>query len=204
MSFVYSYSKTMAGAQQVVVDEGLTIAPHATSKRDRLIEMSRRWNEAHLTVEHKPRSTARKARKPRRRRVALPAVVNIDVETQEAIYIANRHGMPTWARDIVVRVAKVRGVSPLDIVTSCRSRAIVPVRNEVFYVLRQTPSPVHGEIPSYPQIAKWFGRDHTGVLWGAVKHANANGLPTSSNMDLEKSIERKRSAALAHAKRARG
>lgn len=193
MSFVYSYSKTMAGARSVVVDDGINIAPPARSKRDRIIEMSRRWNEAHKPIEVK---------KPTRRRKLRPAT-NIADETKEAIRFLKGHGMPEWAQEIVREVANDHGISPLVLIGS-RSRRVVPVRNEVFYRLRMGASPVLGEHPSYPQIAGWFGRDHTGVLWGATKHAFAHGLERPSNIQLEALSERKRRQALAYAHAKRG
>ncbi|WP_144378504.1 hypothetical protein [Mesorhizobium amorphae] len=187
MSYVYSYARTMAGARAIVVDEGLTIAPPAKSKRERIIEMSRRWNEAHRPAE---------VEKPCRRQRKKPDV-DMTEETKQAISMLKRHGMPEYAQEIVLRVAEEHGVSPLALAAENRSQRIVPIRYEVFYRLKTTPSPTIGVLPSYPQIGRWFGREHTGVLWGATKHAAENDLPKPSNLNLEHSAKSKRARALA-------
>lgn len=183
---------TLAGAKRIVFDEGINIAPSYKSKRERLIELAAQWNDRHLPVDKKKAVAVRKAKVRRKRHVPILPAVEMEEGAAEATRILNRNGMPGWARDIVIRVAKVHGVSPLDVATSCRKRDVIPARNEVYYLLRTMVSPVTGNELSYPMIAKWFGRDHTGVLWGAARHARDNDLPPVGSFDVEKAGEIKR------------
>lgn len=189
--FAVSGKHTMAGAKRFVFDEGINIAPRCKSPRERLIDMAAQWNDRHPPVDKRQAADARKA-KLRRKRPAVPPAVKMAAETQVAIQILNRNGMPVWARDIALRVAGARGVSMLDVVTRCRRRDVVPARNEIFYLLRAASSPITGMSPSYPQIAKWFDRDHTGILWGAAKYAHDHGLPAFSEFDYSRHSAHKR------------
>lgn len=118
-----------------------------------------------------------------------------EADTAEALRLLNGRGMPSWAREIVIRISKAHAMSPLDIVMVCRARDVVAVRYEIFYVLKTTASPVSGQEPSYPQIGKWFLREHTGILWGVATHARNNGLPPVGNYDLDAATSRKRKRA---------
>lgn len=202
MSFVASYARTMAGAREVFVDDGLNIAPRYKSPRERVIELAASWNERHQPHETvKPRRACKA--KPRFRPMTVPAHVP-EQDTAEALRILSRCGMPGWAREIVIRIAKVRGVSPLDIASVCRTRRVVPVRNEIFYTLKTMPSPVTGREQSYPQIASWFGREHTGIMYGAVRHAAAHGLDRPGGFNLDGALDRRRVRALEYTRAKRG
>lgn len=190
--FAVSGKHTMAGAKRFVFDDGINIAPRCKSPRERLIELSAQWNDRHQPVDKRQAASACKAKVRRPRPEPLPSAIQLGVEQEAAVQIVNRYGMPGWAREIVLRISEAHGVSPLDVVTQCRRRNVVPARNEIFYLLRATASPLTGMHPTYPQVAKWLGRDHTGVLWGAAKHAHDHGLPAFSEFDYSRHSAHKR------------
>ena len=187
---LYAYRNTEASAKHFVPDEGINLAPRCKSPRERIIELAAQWNDR-----RKPEAP-RQALEPRKAKVRVPVktptIVRIEHETAEALQIMSDCGMPVWAREIVLSVSRAHKVSPLSIMTRCRKRNVVQARNEAFYRLRSTPSPVTSMIASYPQIASWFGRDHTGVLWGAAKHASEHGLPAMTDYDYGHHSEQKR------------
>jgi hypothetical protein len=143
---------------------------------------------------------------PKRAPVAVPVAERVIVPATDtdALRMMKRNLMPFWARTIVMAAAEIHRVDPGDIIGRSRRRAIVLVRNEVWYRIKLTASPVTGEIPSYPTIGKWFGRDHSSIIYGAARHAFENGLPSPSNMDPEKLITRKKHRALEWTHRQRG
>jgi hypothetical protein len=182
MQLIVSYRNTTANAKHFVHDDGINIAPRCKSPRERLIELSREWSLRHAPAERRkiapklvPKPIAPK--KP---------VLDSDIAANDAAKILSDNGMPGWAREAVISIAEANKVSPLDIVRQCRSREIVKVRNEIFYTLRDRASPVNGTQPSFIQIGKWMGRDHTSVTWGAAKHATVNGLPSYTGLDYER------------------
>lgn len=117
--------------------------------------------------------------------------------------VMQRRGMPLWARRIVVAVAEKHGVGIADIIGTSRVRAIVAARNEAYYLIRTGIQTSTGKHPSYPQIGDWFGREHTGVLYGTSKHAAENSLPLASSFDAEEKMARKRVTSLAWARKLR-
>lgn len=189
---LYAYRNTEANAKHFVPDEGINIAPRCKSARERIVELASQWNERRKPAAPRQASAPRKAKA--RTPVKTPTVVRIEQETAQAVQIMSDCGMPGWAREVVLNVSKAHKVSPLSVMTRCRKRNVVPARNEAFYLLRSTPSPVTSMVASYPQIASWFGRDHTGVLWGAAKHASEHGLPPITGYDYERhsAIKRER------------
>lgn len=120
----------------------------------------------------------------------------IDTPEPEALRIMRRRGMPLWARNIVVTVSELKQQDMGDVIGRSRRRVHVRVRNEVWYILRTTPSPVRHIAPSYAQIGRWFGRDHSSIVFGCCHHALENNLPSSSGVDPEKLVLRKRHRAI--------
>lgn len=115
--------------------------------------------------------------------VAKPALTpevvksNVIAFSPATVRLMNEYGMPRWARDIAIEVAARYQVPLAAIVGPSRKRTAVVPRNEAFYLIKTTISPTNGDFPSYPQVAKWFGRDHTTVLYGARRHAKLHDLP---------------------------
>lgn len=154
--FVATATKTMQGARQIVQDN----EPHRIPRgRAALIAMSTRWREAQAPETAAPVATAK----------FKPSMGK---------------GMPEWAVGIIRKVALDRGIEPEAIVSRSRLVVHVMARNEAFYRIRQAISPITGMRASYPMIGAWFGRDHTGPLWGAARHAQMNGLPAISHLNV--------------------
>lgn len=61
---------------------------------------------------------------------------------------------------LISRYADVIGTTPAEMLGECREKSLVRKRWAAWIVLRRD----YGM--SYPQIAKWFARDHTTVLYG--------------------------------------
>lgn len=95
---------------------------------------------------------------------------------------------PQWLRDLVFSIAEKHGIDASLIVGRDRRRFVVAARNEVFYLARFHVLP--SGTPSFPNIARWFGREHTAVIFGAARHAYLNDLPPVSTMDVATRIER--------------
>lgn len=114
----------------------------------------------------------------------------------EALRIMRRRGMPLWARNIVATMAELNRMDIDDVIGRSRRRVHVRVRNEVWYILRTSKSPLRKVSPSYSQIGRWFERDHSSIVFGACRHAFERGLPSPSNVNPERLILRKRKRAI--------
>lgn len=159
MSFVYSYSKTMAGARAVVVDEGLTIAPHAKSRRERVIEMARRWNEAHGNV-----VPIRPAP------LLMPDPVDLEqreIEAERQANLAELRKTPVECRasvkEVITRVAAWHGLSYAEIIADGRFRHIVNARRDAVVAVWLNCL-IEGKPPTLAAISRAFNKDHTGIL----------------------------------------
>lgn len=159
MSFVYSYSRTMAGARAIVVDEGLTIAPPAKSKRERIIEMSRRWNEARGKV-----VPIRPAPLP------LPDPVEIEqreMEAERQANLAELHRTPVERRasvkEVITRVAAWHDLSYAEIIADGRFRHIVVARRDAVVAVWLNCR-IEGKPPTLASLSRAFNKDHTGIL----------------------------------------
>lgn len=120
----------------------------------------------------------------------------MDNPEPEALRIMRRRGMPLWARNIVATVSELNRQDMGDVIGRSRRRVHVRVRNEAWYILRTTPSPVRHIAPSYMQIGRWFGRDHSSIIFGACRHALENSLPSPSGVNPAKLVIRKRRRAI--------
>lgn len=162
-----AYSRnTTAGAHRIALQRGLTLAPELPSPK---LEQAPRAAPEVVRLVNKPEP--------------LPAVV-------DARSIMRRRAMPAWAVTIVTEVAEKHGVTTFDLIGRSRARKFVPARNEAFYRLKLWVSPITGLTASYPHIAAWFSREHSGVLYGAAKHAFVNGLPPIGGIDVEAKMAR--------------
>lgn len=115
---------------------------------------------------------------------------------QRPVLTPAQRRLPRWAVEMIADIAEKHGVTPSDIMAATRRHKVVAARNEVFYLLKITVSPVTGKTASYPKVAEWMCREHTGVLYGAAKHAMLHGLPSASNFGVERKITRSRESAL--------
>lgn len=88
--------------------------------------------------------------------------------------------IPVWVGEIITEVSARHGVFPTEIMSKARSQRIVKARNEVFYLIKACKPEI-----STPQIGRWFGRDHTGVLHSIASHADATGSPKLYGYDLD-------------------
>ncbi len=101
---------------------------------------------------------------------------------------------PSWVIERLLERAEKHGVSPALLAGKSRQYAIVPVREELIYSIKATKPGL-----SAPQIARWFGRDHTSILYSIAKHAlNNRGVAALTTYDVPK---RHASAAAFHARR---
>lgn len=75
--------------------------------------------------------------------------------------------------DIVDDVCGRRGVTRVELCGHGRSRAVVRARHELWWRIREHPERSY----SLPEIARWFGRDHTTVLSGINAHRRRHWLP---------------------------
>lgn len=93
---------------------------------------------------------------------------------------------PEWVRQVLRDVADGHKIHPAALLEDVRVKAVVRARNELFYRLRTDE-----RSPSYEQIAIWFGREHSAVIYSVSAHAHDNNLPLEGGMD----IARRREAA---------
>ena len=172
--FVASYSRTMAGAAQRLAE------------RRRLEEPSLPAPEPKPA----PQGTPEPEKKPDN---IIPFRRKADKSAAE---IMRNRGVPAWARGIALAVSEASSIPLHEIIGTSRYRKVVAARNEVFYRLKAGEGSVLGP-PSYPQIAAWFAREHTGVLYGATIHAMVNDLPRLSQADITTKLARNRERAVA-------
>lgn len=86
-----------------------------------------------------------------------------------------RH-MPEWVRAIVWQVAERRDVPPREIMGRTRVRSVVLARHEAIYRVKSAKPDL-----SAPQIAQWFRRDHTTILYAIAKYQDENSAPQLSH-----------------------
>lgn len=98
-----------------------------------------------------------------------------------------RQGMPEWARQITAECADRHDVFVADIAGDSRRHKTVRARNEAMYLVKSAKPML-----SSPQMARWFNRDHTSVLYALASHSKANNLPMLVGYDLETARERNR------------
>lgn len=80
--------------------------------------------------------------------------------------------VPEWARDIIVASATEEGVHLGEVLGESRRRDVVQARHRAMYLIKATKPGL-----SFPQIAKWFDRDHTSTIYAVAKYGLRNGLP---------------------------
>lgn len=81
--------------------------------------------------------------------------------------MTDRQPMPERYKAIVREVAQAHGVRTRDVLAKDGPRSVQAVRLAVYASLRAATLPC-GRPPSYPQIARWMGRDNS-TVWSGVK-----------------------------------
>lgn len=119
---------------------------------------------------------------------------------REAVAVARRimkaNNAPQWVADLVMDVAELHGVCPVKMLSSGRARNVVAARNEALYAVKATKPML-----SSPQMARWFGRDHTTILFAIASHQESTGAPELTRYNINR--ERRNAHSLAYAKRMR-
>lgn len=91
---------------------------------------------------------------------------------------AIRH-LPEWVRCIVRDAAEKHSVRMSDILSPSRARAVVRARCEALYFTKDSKPWL-----SSSQLGKWFGRDHTSVLFSIARHSEHTGATRLTTYDL--------------------
>ncbi len=127
------------------------------------------------------------------------AYVSEDRQRQRAEELAaKRHAeamaklrrVPKWAFGIITETLETYGVLLHEFLSDCRPVNVVRARHHVYYRIKEAKPTL-----SSPQIAGWFGRDHTTILHGLACHARRNGLPGLSRYNLDAAMVRNRLAS---------
>ena len=72
---------------------------------------------------------------------------------------------PASVDAIIAKVALEHGVSAAELLSDTRWQKVAHARQHAFAAVRGMPRK-----PSYPQIGRWFGRDHSTVVHGVRAH----------------------------------
>jgi hypothetical protein len=160
---VFSYSRTMAGAKQIVPDEGFQ---RRTPRRDRLNALSREWEarrQAKADQEREARERAKEQaaaeitrwkRKHRRTRFIV-------MEARTA------HG------DMIARVAAWHGFTAADILdTNKRMKPLVQARRDAIEAVWRNCL-LEMKKPTLLSMGRAFNADHTSVLFALRKRGLA-------------------------------
>lgn len=160
--FVVSYSKTMAGAKRIVVDEGFQ---RRTPRRDRLNAMSREWEARRQAKAEEERQAKKQAAaivaKWRRKQQQIKRPIRIEVAE-----VNTAHG------GIIARVAFWHGLTVADIMGKSRSDIIVAARHDAIAAVYLNCR-IEGRQYSRPKLGQIFGLDHTTCLFALRKRGLA-------------------------------
>jgi len=74
--------------------------------------------------------------------------------------------MPERVKDAVIKRSWELGYDPRSVLSATVYREISHARHEVMRTIRSEIIMPNGRPPSYPLIGKWFGRDHSSVIYG--------------------------------------
>jgi len=151
-----------------------------------------RKRASQFAVQDKPKAVVRP---PKPILVGPPPLSNVIELSPESNEAMAQRGMPRWAREITMAVALEHNVAVSDMMGSGRYRNMVLARREAWYLLKTGSSPINGMVPSYMQIAEWFGREHTGILHNVARYVQENGLPLITRYDITSAMARKRKRA---------
>lgn len=101
---------------------------------------------------------------------------------------------PEWVCDELVAVAKAHGVTVNEIIDDIRAKRVCAARNELFYRLRMDERE-----PSWGQLGRWFGREHTATMYAASVHADKHKLPLKGGVSVVLKKSRSKERRLANA-----
>jgi chromosomal replication initiation ATPase DnaA len=93
-------------------------------------------------------------------------------ERIRAVKRMQRNKAPAWVAKTIFEVAAAYSVSAADILFGVRSYGVVDARHAAIYEVKAAKP-----VLSSPQIAKWFGIDHTTVLFSLASHSHKTGAP---------------------------
>lgn len=88
--------------------------------------------------------------------------------------------MPPAARQIIADTAHRHRLKVSELLGRCRARAYAWPRHEAMWLIRQLRYPDGSHRYSLPQIAAFFGMDHTSVLHGVRRHEARIGLEVAA------------------------
>lgn len=129
----------------------------AANEAERQAAKMRAKRDTAVAILRDPSST------PRQRTRAI-RVLGIDKD--EAVYLEMSQGVvPPFVAEISEQVAARHGIPVSLMYVKTRSQAIVRARQEMFWLVRN-----HRSAPCWTWMAKWFGLDHSTVLYGANQH----------------------------------
>lgn len=96
----------------------------------------------------------------------------LDKAETDAINILRSRFAPAWVRDIIIAAAEEENAHIGEVIGESRRRDVVRARHRAMYLIKATKPGL-----SFPQIAKWFDRDHTSTIYAVAHYGLRNGLP---------------------------
>jgi len=96
----------------------------------------------------------------------------LDGAEKSAIALLRDRCAPMWVRDIIMAAATEEGAHIGEVIGESRRRDVVRARHRAMYLIKATKPGL-----SFPQIAKWFDRDHTSTIYAVAHYGLRNGLP---------------------------
>ncbi len=95
--------------------------------------------------------------------------------------------VPIWVRELIQSEAEIANVEVSDIIRDCRIEKVRLARNKILYQIKEQRPKLYAT-----QIAAWFGKDHTAVLYSIALHARTHDLPPLTGYNVERSQTMKR------------
>ena len=83
-----------------------------------------------------------------------------------------RNRTPAWAQQIVLKVCAQHDVPPTEVLRPNRRKEVVHARWEAYYEIR-----AHSPTPSWKRMARWFDRNHSGILIAVARHTAETASP---------------------------
>lgn len=95
----------------------------------------------------------------------------LDSAEKSAIAVLRERLTPVWAREIIIAAAADEGAHIGEVIGESRRSEVVRARHRAMYLIKATKPGL-----SFPQIAKWFDRDHTSTIYAVAQYGRRNGL----------------------------
>ncbi len=147
---------TNAGAKRVVPDTGINLR-NRTPRRDRIIEISRKWaaeNEARIR------------REKLERELVAQEKAKWDAQQANDKLVARVGDKPA---DIIRRTAEKHNVLVSDILGDVRTSDVCRARQEAIAAVYTTCRMFDGRLYTLGEVGRVFGRDHTTILYSLRK-----------------------------------